>query len=205
MKAACCDCSLRSMVAVHGNSATVECKGHPPQRLPADRLSGHLASYRCENFAPQLLGSARPEDEWTVSLFRELAATEAGTFSQSLKRWLGGPPNDVTVSSHRGKAMLSVSEGMDQDFEHDAQFRSYSNNNHMFADLLVPLHSRLNVPIVFGFLPPMRLAEGSPELRPLRRSSSLWAVPIPSQRFASASTMRWLSRACVLRILGSAT
>lgn len=49
--------------------------------------------------------------------------------------------------------MLSVSEGTEEDFEHDSKLKAYSRHNHMFADLLVPLGDQVSCPILFWLSP----------------------------------------------------
>jgi hypothetical protein len=68
--------------------------------------------------------------------------------SAAVTRWLAGPPNDVKMDWWRGRAMLSVSADDLEVFERDSQFKSYAENNHLFADLLVPLGDKLRDPIV---------------------------------------------------------
>jgi hypothetical protein len=99
------------------------------------------------------MSATEGQESWFAGLLRELASQNLGRFSDALKRWQAGPPNDVTAACDRGKAMLCVSEGTEEDFEHDSRLKSYTANNHMFADLLVPLGRRISTPILFWLSP----------------------------------------------------
>lgn len=98
---------------------------------------------------PSALSKISDPDVEFLELFEKLSIRDEGQLPRDLKSWLSDDESDVTVDLCRGRAMLSVSGGGLKEFEHDGEFKSYADSNHMFADLLVPLGSRVAVPIIF--------------------------------------------------------
>jgi hypothetical protein len=90
-----------------------------------------------------------PEQVLIDGLLRELAQARAGNLSKALQRYFGNENADVKVSVHRDRAMISVADGGLETLEHDHTLKSYTDHNHMFADLLVPVGSRVSVPMLF--------------------------------------------------------
>ena len=75
-------------------------------------------------------------------LLRSLAARE-DDLGRALIRWFGGPPNDVNVNFNRAPTIISVATDNLDGFENDVAMKSYTESNHVLADLLGPLHEEL--------------------------------------------------------------
>lgn len=146
MKRVCRECYLLSVIIGSPDGGTVECRGHRIQRVK--KPYEHIKQYSCDNFKPKVLASDKAEDQRQVVFLRRLAETADEILAEAINRWLGGPPNDVSISVSRGSAMLSVADGDLETFEHDSHFKTYSESNHVFADLLVPA-GHVDIPIVF--------------------------------------------------------
>lgn len=58
-------------------------------------------------------------------------------------------PSDSRMRTYRGMAMIMLSDNDLPSFEVDSEYKNYADSNHMFADLLVPLSSKVKNPIVF--------------------------------------------------------
>src|ERR1700694_3446282 len=98
---------------------------------------------------PDTLAKGSGRDAELLELLKKLSVRDQDPFSRDLQLWLSNDESDVTVDRCRGWAMLSVSGGGLREFEYDGEFKSYSDLNHMFADLLGPLKKQVTVPIVF--------------------------------------------------------
>ena len=58
-------------------------------------------------------------------------------------------PSDTDMLIYRGMAMLMLSNNDLPSFEVDSKYKNYYSRNHMFADLLVPISSKVKNPIIF--------------------------------------------------------
>jgi hypothetical protein len=67
-------------------------------------------------------------------ILRQVSAARLGPLSDAVDRLFAGPPTDVTA--HTRPTWVSVSEENLPAFEHESDFKSYKESNHIFADFL---------------------------------------------------------------------
>ncbi len=102
----------------------------------------------CEHFEPEIiyLNYKGVERESYLTLVENLK--KSPLIGSSIRNFVN-VPSDSHMSTGRGMAMLMLSDNDLPIFEGDSEYKNYSGGNHMFADLLVPISSKVKNPIIF--------------------------------------------------------
>ncbi len=110
----------------------------------------------CEHFEPEIvdLNYKGVKRELYLTLVENLK--KSPLIGRSILNFVR-VPSDSHLSTGRGLAMIMLSDNDLPSFEGDSVYKNYSGSNHRFADLLVPISSKVKNPIIFW------LAENNPQ------------------------------------------